>query len=50
MGWKTKQPRSLKVEFEKVAFDLEPSTLKNPKIGEAKTDQGYHLILVTDRR
>ncbi|KAH8757702.1 heterokaryon incompatibility protein-domain-containing protein [Diaporthe sp. PMI_573] len=50
LGWKTKQPRSLKAEFEKVAFDLEPSMLKNPNIGEAKTDQGYHLIVVTDRR
>lgn len=50
LGWKTKQPPSLKEEFAKVAFDLEPSSLKSPIIGEAKTDQGYHLIVVTDRR
>lgn len=50
LGWKTKQPWTLKEEFAKVAFNLEPSSLKNPIIGEAKTDQGYHLIVVTDRR
>ncbi|KAK2605034.1 hypothetical protein N8I77_007913 [Diaporthe amygdali] len=50
LGWKTKKPASLKAEFEKVAFSLEPSSLKSPNIGEAKTDQGYHLIVVTDRR
>lgn len=46
----TKEPPSLLKEFEEVAFKLEPSTLKNPIIGEAKTNQGYHLIVVTDRR
>lgn len=50
LGWKTKVPQSLKRDFEEVAFNLEPSTLKKPIIGELKSDQGYHLIVVTDRR
>jgi peptidyl-prolyl cis-trans isomerase NIMA-interacting 4 len=37
-------------EFEKVAFELEPSTTANPKIGEAKTGHGYHIIMVEGRK
>ena len=32
-------------EFEKVAFELEPSTTNNPKWAECKTSEGYHLIV-----
>lgn len=32
-------------EFEKVAFELEPSTTNNPKWGECKTSEGYHIIV-----
>ncbi len=26
---------------------MEPSTTSNPKIGEAKTEFGYHIIMVS---
>lgn len=32
-------------EFEKVAFELEASTTNNPKWGECKTSEGYHIIV-----
>lgn len=48
MGWKTKG--SLLPEFEKVAFELETSTTANPKYGEAKTSEGYHIIMVEGRK
>jgi NIMA-interacting peptidyl-prolyl cis-trans isomerase 4 len=38
------------LDFEKVAYDLEPSTTANPKIGEVKTSQGYHIIMVEGRK
>jgi NIMA-interacting peptidyl-prolyl cis-trans isomerase 4 len=44
LGWKTKG--SLDPTFEEVAFSLEPSTTGSPKIGEAKTPFGYHIIMV----
>lgn len=45
LGWKTKG--SLDAKFEDVAFGLEPSTTSSPKIGEAKTEFGYHIIMVS---
>lgn len=44
LGWKTKG--SLDAKFEEIAFALEPSTTNSPKIGEAKTGFGYHIIMV----
>ena len=41
LGWKTRG--SLHGDFEKVAYELEPSTVNNPKVGEAKTGFGYVL-------
>jgi len=29
---------------------LEPSTTNNPKIGEAKTEFGYHIIMIEGRK
>lgn len=37
---------SLLPEFEKVAWELEPSTTDRPVWGEAKTSEGYHIIMV----
>ncbi|EJT78820.1 hypothetical protein GGTG_03916 [Gaeumannomyces tritici R3-111a-1] len=48
LGWKAKG--TLKAEFEAVAFSLEPSTTSSPKIGEAKTAFGYHIIMVEGRK
>lgn len=48
LGWKIKG--SLDPTFEEVAFSLEPSTTSNPKIGEAKTPFGYHIIMVSFER
>ncbi|TLD33358.1 hypothetical protein PspLS_00586 [Pyricularia sp. CBS 133598] len=48
LGWKAKG--TLKAEFEAVAYTLEPSTTSNPKIGEAKTGFGYHIIMVEGRK
>jgi NIMA-interacting peptidyl-prolyl cis-trans isomerase 4 len=45
LGWKTKG--SLDPKFEEVAFALDPSTTNNPKIAEAKTEFGYHIIMVS---
>lgn len=46
LGWKAKG--SLDAKFEEIAFNLETSTTASPKIGEAKTGFGYHLIMVSD--
>ncbi|KAF2850060.1 FKBP-like protein [Plenodomus tracheiphilus IPT5] len=48
LGWKTRG--SLLLEFEKVAYELEPSTTGSPKWGEVKTGEGYHIIMVEGRR
>lgn len=48
LGWKTRG--SLDPKFEAVAFALEASTTSNPKIGEAKTEFGYHIIMVEGRK
>ncbi|KAF2275525.1 FKBP-like protein [Westerdykella ornata] len=48
LGWKTRG--SLLAEFEKVAFELEPSTTASPKVGECRTGEGYHIIMVEGRR
>ncbi|OAQ70298.1 Peptidyl-prolyl cis-trans isomerase, PpiC-type [Pochonia chlamydosporia 170] len=45
LGWKSKG--SLDPKFEEVAFALEPSTTSNPKIAEAKTEFGYHIIMAS---
>lgn len=44
MGWKTKG--SLDPKFEDVAFALSASTTASPLYGEAKTEFGYHIIMV----
>lgn len=48
LGWKVRG--SLMAEFEKVAYELEPSTTASPKIGEVKTREGYHIIMVEGRK
>ncbi|MCJ1323360.1 Peptidyl-prolyl cis-trans isomerase pin4 [Thelotrema lepadinum] len=48
LGWKVRG--SLDAEFEKVAYDLEPSSTSSPKIGEVKTGHGYHIIMVEARK
>lgn len=48
LGWKTKG--ALLPEFEKVAFELEASSTSSPKWGEAKTSEGYHIIMVEGRK
>ncbi|KAH7382316.1 hypothetical protein BKA66DRAFT_418289 [Pyrenochaeta sp. MPI-SDFR-AT-0127] len=48
LGWKVRG--SLLADFEKVAYDLEPSTTGSPKIGEVKTSEGYHIIMVEGRK
>jgi peptidyl-prolyl cis-trans isomerase NIMA-interacting 4 len=48
LGWKTRG--SLNGDFEKVAYDLEPSTVNSPKYGEVKTSFGYHIIMVEGRK
>ncbi len=48
LGWKGKG--ALLPEFEKVAFELEPSTTNKPKWGECKTSEGYHIIMVEGRK
>ncbi|PKS10193.1 hypothetical protein jhhlp_001943 [Lomentospora prolificans] len=45
LGWKTRG--SLAPQFEEVAFNLEASSTGNPKFGEAKTEFGYHIIMVS---
>lgn len=48
LGWKTKE--SLLPEFSSVAFDLETSSTNSPKWAEAKTSEGYHIIMVEGRK
>ncbi|MDI1486767.1 MAG: Peptidyl-prolyl cis-trans isomerase pin4 [Ramalina farinacea] len=48
LGWKTRG--SLDANYEKVAYELEPSTMANPKLAEVKSGFGYHLIMVEGRR
>ena len=48
LGWKVRG--SLMQDFEKVAYELEPSTTGAPKIGEVKTSEGYHIIMVEGRK
>ncbi|KAF3038338.1 Peptidyl-prolyl cis-trans isomerase pin4 [Didymella heteroderae] len=48
LGWKVRG--SLMLDFEKVAYELEPSTTGAPKIGEVKTSEGYHIIMVEGRK
>ncbi|MCJ1365091.1 Peptidyl-prolyl cis-trans isomerase pin4 [Acarospora aff. strigata] len=48
LGWKIRG--ALDQAFEKVAYELEPSTTGNPKYGEVKTGFGYHIIMVEGRK
>ncbi|KAI1979570.1 Peptidyl-prolyl cis-trans isomerase pin4 [Ophidiomyces ophidiicola] len=48
LGWKIRG--SLNGDFEKAAYDLEPSTTANPKYVEVKTGFGYHIIMVEGRK
>ncbi|KAI4933077.1 Peptidyl-prolyl cis-trans isomerase pin4 [Alternaria conjuncta] len=48
LGWKVRG--SLMQDFEKVAYELEPSTTASPKIGEVKTSEGYHIVMVEGRK
>ncbi|THX97413.1 hypothetical protein D6C81_07659 [Aureobasidium pullulans] len=48
LGWKTRG--ALMPEFENVAFELAASTTNSPKWGEAKTSEGYHIIMVEGRK
>ncbi|KAH7402281.1 peptidyl-prolyl cis-trans isomerase pin4 [Phaeosphaeria sp. MPI-PUGE-AT-0046c] len=48
LGWKVRG--SLMAEFEKVAYELEPSSTGAPKLGECKTREGYHIIMVEGRK
>ncbi|KAK8246171.1 peptidyl-prolyl cis-trans isomerase pin4 [Phyllosticta capitalensis] len=48
LGWKTRG--SLLPDFEKVAYDLEPSSTGNPKYAEVKTSEGYHIVMVEGRK
>lgn len=48
LGWKVRG--SLLKAFEDVAYTLEPSTTGNPKYGEVKTTEGYHIIMVEGRK
>ncbi|CAO2653110.1 Nn.00g025210.m01.CDS01 [Neocucurbitaria sp. VM-36] len=48
LGWKVRG--SLLQDFEKVAYELEVSTVGKPVVGEVKTGEGYHLIMVEGRK
>lgn len=48
LGWKVRG--SLHGDFEKVAYELDPSTTGNPKYAEVKTSHGYHIIMVEGRK
>jgi NIMA-interacting peptidyl-prolyl cis-trans isomerase 4 len=48
LGWKVRG--SLHGDFERVAYELEPSTTNNPKFAEVKTSHGYHIIMVEGRK
>lgn len=48
LGWKTRG--GLDPAFEAVAFELEASTVNNPKYAEAKSSFGYHIIMVEGRK
>ncbi|GAB7322414.1 hypothetical protein MBLNU13_g03364t1 [Cladosporium sp. NU13] len=48
LGWKGKG--ALMPEFEKVAFELEVSTIGSPKWAECKTSEGYHIVMVEGRK
>ena len=48
LGWKVRG--SLDAAYEKVAYELEPSTVGNPKYVEVKSGHGYHIVMVEGRR
>lgn len=48
LGWKMKS--DLLPDFWKVANECEASSDANPRVREAKTRFGYHLIMVHDRK
>lgn len=48
LGWQERG--QLIAAFEKVAYDLEPSSVKSPQYKTAKTEHGYHIIMVEGRK
>jgi NIMA-interacting peptidyl-prolyl cis-trans isomerase 4 len=48
LGWKTRS--DLVAEFADVAFEIEPSDVDSPIIAEAKSEFGYHIIMVHSRK
>lgn len=48
LGWQTKG--SLDPDFEKVAFELQPSSVDSPTYERVKTGFGYHIIMVEGRK
>jgi NIMA-interacting peptidyl-prolyl cis-trans isomerase 4 len=48
LGWKMRG--TLLADFEKVAYELQPSTTGSPKLGEVRTSEGYHIIMVEGRK
>lgn len=48
LGWQDKA--KLDPTFAAVAFALEPSSVNSPKWAEAKTEHGYHILIVEGRR
>lgn len=48
LGWKAKG--SLEPGFEAIAYSLDVSTVTKPSWGEAKTSNGYHIIMVEGKK
>jgi NIMA-interacting peptidyl-prolyl cis-trans isomerase 4 len=48
LGWKIRG--DLVGVFSEAAFKLEPSTVDKPKMTSVKSNFGYHLIMVEDRK
>jgi NIMA-interacting peptidyl-prolyl cis-trans isomerase 4 len=48
LGWKKRG--DLDPAFEEKAFELETSTVADPKYVEVKTEFGYHILMVEGRK
>jgi NIMA-interacting peptidyl-prolyl cis-trans isomerase 4 len=48
LGWQTKG--NLDPDFEKVAYELPPSSVDKPQFERVKTGFGYHIIMVEGRK
>ena len=48
LGWKVRG--SLDAAYEKVAYELEVSSVGNPKWAEVKSGFGYHIVMIEGRR